>query len=200
MSTISGFILQPEHRGSCWHVDTWPNRKRFWLATIFIDTYHVARGGKLESKHLCQTFLSLSFDPHPTPPPRSEKPDTQASPVYAGRIREGERNPKKVGPCTDRKRWIEKTKFQWNMIFESHCTLNQFKDYWLLSDYKLLFAVAWGGFSHFHTVFEIHSFPFLSKWKKGLWKEQCRCANWCSYSVFQFSPHVLLTNRMSVSL
>ena len=33
-------------------------------------------GGRLESKHLCQAFLSLSFA---LIPPRSEKPDTQAT-------------------------------------------------------------------------------------------------------------------------
>ena len=31
-------------------------------------------------------------------------------------VSEGERNPKEVGPCIDRERSIEKTKFQWNMI------------------------------------------------------------------------------------
>ena len=44
-------------------------------------------------------------------------------------ISQGERkNSKKVGPCIDRARWIEKTKFQWNMTFESQYTLNQCKD------------------------------------------------------------------------
>ena len=88
-----------------------------------------------------------------------------AMPTLVGvSVSEGERNPKKVGPCIDRERWIEKTKFQWNMIFESQFTPNQCKD-------KI--SVCWG-----------MGEDFLSKCKRELWKEQCRCANWCSYLVF----------------
>ena len=45
-------------------------------------------------------------------------------------VSEGERNPKKVGPCIDREPDAEKkkTSFQWNVIFESQYTLNQCKN------------------------------------------------------------------------